>query len=144
MTIRLPPGVRRGVERLAFQFGHKPAQIGARLIEEGLRRREFPQIDLRDTAAGRVAYIQGTRLAVYWVVQQIGDGMRPEEFARKYEVLPARIREALAYAEAFAEEIERDMEEAAANRRWVQVQDSAWRAGLGTGKGRKGGAKRRK
>jgi uncharacterized protein (DUF433 family) len=135
MSIRLPVGVRRGVERLASQFGHKPAQIGARLIEEGLRRREFPQVDLRETPAGRVAYIQGTRLAVYWVVREIRAGMKPEEFARKYEVLPVRVREALAYAEAFAEEIERDLEEAEANRRWVEMQDSAWQTGHRVNKG---------
>ncbi|HEV2318404.1 MAG TPA: hypothetical protein VGV18_01545 [Verrucomicrobiae bacterium] len=43
MTLRLPKGVKRGVERLAARFGHKPAQLGASLIEEGLRRRDFPQ-----------------------------------------------------------------------------------------------------
>lgn len=71
LTVRLPTEVRRGVERLAAHLGHKPAQMGARRIGEGLRRRDFPQIDLRETAAGRVAYLAGTRLTVSWVTQQI-------------------------------------------------------------------------
>ncbi len=128
MTLRLPAEVRRGVERLAARLGHKPAQLGARLIEEGLRRRDFPQIDLRDTPAGRVAYLSGTRLAVYWVVQQVRGGVRLGDFARKYDVPAARVRAALAYAEAFPEEIHRDLEEEEANRRWVELQDNAWRS----------------
>jgi uncharacterized protein (DUF433 family) len=128
MTLRLPGEVHRGVERLAARLGHKPAQIGARLIEEGLRRRDFPQIDLRESAAGRVAYLAGTRLAVYWVVQRVRGGMDPEQFAREHEVPAARVGAALAYAEAFPEEIQRDIEEAEANRRWVECQDAAWRS----------------
>ena len=137
MTLRLPLEVRRGVERLAARLGHKPAQIGARLIEEGLRRRDFPQIDLRETAAGRVAYLSGTRLAVYWVVQRIRGGMGPEQFAREHGVPVARVRAALAYAEAFAQEIQRDIEEEEANARWVELQDAAWRSGPHGGAGGK-------
>lgn len=129
MTLRLPAGVRRGVDRLAAQLGHKPAQVGARLIDEGLRRRDFPQIELRDTVAGRVAYIQGTRIAVYWVVQRINDGMTIEEFGREHDVPTAPVNAALAYSEVFRQEIERDLEDAAANQRWIEAQESAWRAG---------------
>src|SRR2546427_11725660 len=96
MTLRLPAGVRRGVERLAAKLGHKPAQTGARLIEEGLRRRDFPQVDLRDTAAGRVAYLRGTRLAVYWVVQLVHGGMSAAQVANEFAVSPAQVNAALA------------------------------------------------
>jgi uncharacterized protein (DUF433 family) len=145
MTLRLPVEVRRGVERLAARLGHKPAQIGARLIEEGLRKRDFPQIDLRETAAGRVAYISGTRLAVYWVAQRIDGGTRPEQFAREYDDVPvARVRTALAYAQAFAQEIQRDIEEGEANAHWVELQDAAWRSGHRLGRGGKAVSKSRK
>src|SRR5436305_10859512 len=99
MTLRLSSEVRRDVNRLAAQLGHKPAQLGARLIEEGLRRRHFPQIDLRDTAAGRVAYLRGTRLAVYWVVLRVRGGQSTEKVARDYDISPAQVRAALAYSE---------------------------------------------
>ena len=127
MTLRLPTSVARGVERLANRFGHKPAQLGARLVEEGLRRRDFPQIDLRETAAGRVAYLAGTRFAVYWVAGAIRKGVRPEQFARQYELPIEHVRAALAYASAFPAEIKADIEHAQANQQWIESQDAAYR-----------------
>jgi len=127
MTLRLPVQIARGVQRLATRFGHKPAQLGARLIEEGMRRRDFPEIDLRETSAGRVAYLGGTRLAVYWVVQSIGGGESPERFAKSYEVPLERVLAALAYAEAFPGEVAADAEQADSNRKWLEQQESAWR-----------------
>src|SRR5437016_7590807 len=113
MTLRIPVGARRALERLAAQLGYKPAHLGARLVEEGLRRRHFPHIELRDTAAGRVAYLKGTRLAVYWIVERIREGMNAERLAREFEVPAAFVRSALAYAAAFPDELEVDGEEAA-------------------------------
>ena len=129
MTLRVPVAVRRALERSASQLGYKPAQLGARLVEEGLRRRQFPQIDLRETAGGRVAYLKGTRLAVYWVVQQIRHEQSAEAVARDLDITVAQVSAALAYAEAFRAEIELDAEEAEANRNWLELQESAWHAG---------------
>ena len=129
MTLRLPSQVRRGVERLAAQLGYKPAHLGARLVEEGLRRRYFPQIDLRDTAAGRVAYLKGTRFAVYWIVDRVRKGMPTETVATEFNISPAQVNAALAYANAFADEIQLDLDEAEANRRWLALQEAAWHEG---------------
>lgn len=125
MTLRLPKNVKRGVDRLAARFGHKPAQLSARLIEEGLRRRDFPQIDLRETAAGRVAYVVGTRLAVYWITEMVPRKMSVKAFAREYALSAERVREALAYARAFPEEVESDKTHAQANRHWIEAADAA-------------------
>jgi uncharacterized protein (DUF433 family) len=125
MTLRLSPEVARGVELLARRGGHRPAQVGARLVEEGLRRRDFPQIELRDTAAGRVGYLAGTRFAVYWVTRALRGGSTPEEFARKYALPVERVRGALAYAAAFPDEIEDDIARAEANRTWLESQQAA-------------------
>jgi uncharacterized protein (DUF433 family) len=127
MTLRLPREVKRGVERLAARFGHKPAQLGARFIEEGLRRRDFPQIDLRETAAGRVAYLGGTRFTVQWIADLVPATMTPDAFASAYDVPVDRVRTALAYAGAFAGEIESDRAQADANRQWIARQDAAMR-----------------
>ena len=124
MTLRLSPEVARGVELLARRFGHRPAQVGARLVEEGLRRRDFPHIELRDTMAGRVGYLAGTRFAVYWVARAVRGGMRPEEFAREYELPVERVQAALAYAAAFPAEIEADLAHAEANRTWAESQQA--------------------
>ena len=128
MTLRLPAPVAKGVERLAARFGHKPAQLGARLVEEGLRRRDFPHIDLRETSAGRVAYVGGTRFAVHWVAATVPARMKAEAFAEVHGVPVERIRAALAYAEAFREEIEADAAHTEANRKWIEQQDAAWRS----------------
>lgn len=125
MTLRMPKGVKRGVERLAERFGHKPAQLGVRLIEEGLRRRDFPQIELRETAAGRVAYLAGTRLAVYWIARLVPTKMGLTVFARKYDLTGDRVRAAVAYARMFPEEIQSDREHAQANRQWLEAMDAA-------------------
>jgi uncharacterized protein (DUF433 family) len=121
MTLRMPKGVKRGVERLAARFGHKPAQLGVRLIEEGLRRRNFPHIELRETAAGRVAYLAGTRLAVYWVARMVPGQTSVTAFAREYDLTIDRIGEALAYGRAFAGEMESDAQHVEANREWIEL-----------------------
>ena len=129
MTLRLPEEVGQGLVRLAARFGHKPAQIGARLVEEGLRHRDFPLIELRETAAGRIAHVKGTRFTVQWVAQAICEGLSAEQFAQDFNLSSAQVRAALAYAKAFPEEIAADAEHAAANQRWIEQQDAAWRAG---------------
>jgi uncharacterized protein (DUF433 family) len=144
ITLRLAPEVARGVEFLARRFGHRPAQMGARLVEEGLRRREHPQIELRDTVAGRVAYLAGSRLAVYWVARALRGGMTPERFAREYEMPVERVRGALAYAAAFPEEIEGDIAHAEANRSWLESQEAAGMARRRTRKQPAGGERKHK
>ncbi len=67
MTVRLPNDLGLGVRRYSARTGCKPAKVGALALDEFLRRRDFPLIDFRETAAGRVAYVKGMRLAVYWL-----------------------------------------------------------------------------
>src|SRR6266567_2587451 len=71
MTVRLPKDLGRGVDRYSAQTGHKPAQLGAMAVDEFMRRRSFPLIDFRETAVGRVAYVKGTRFAVYWLANAV-------------------------------------------------------------------------
>jgi len=40
------------------------------LIEEGLPHAEFPAIEFRDSAAGRQAYVVGSRLAVWELLME--------------------------------------------------------------------------
>jgi len=53
MTVRLTKELGLGVERYSAQTGHKPAKLGALAVDEFMRRRAFPLIDFRETAAGR-------------------------------------------------------------------------------------------
>ena len=70
ISMRLPVASGERLKRIAKRFGWTPSDASARLVEEGLRRAEFAFIDFRDTAIGRQAHLQGTRLAV-WMVTKI-------------------------------------------------------------------------
>lgn len=128
MTVRLPEDLGLEVEQAAARQGHKAAQLGAWFIEEGLRRRKHPLIDLRETSAGRVAYVHGTRLGVHWVVQRVPERSSVEAFARDHGLSVAQVRAALTYAAAYPDEIEMDARQANGNLAWIQQQDAAARA----------------
>jgi uncharacterized protein (DUF433 family) len=82
-------------------------------------------VELRDTVAGRVAYLAGTRFAVYWVARAVRAGLTPEEFAREYELPVESVRAALAHAAAFPDEMESDIAHAEANRVWLESQQAS-------------------
>ncbi|HUG13481.1 MAG TPA: hypothetical protein VMM78_00570 [Thermomicrobiales bacterium] len=59
------------LERLyeaASAMRQSPRDAALTLVEEGLRMREFPAVEFRDTALGRQAYLRGERLAVWQIV----------------------------------------------------------------------------
>jgi uncharacterized protein (DUF433 family) len=129
ITLRLPEALGVDVERFAARHGHKPAQLGAWLVEEGVRRRKHPLIDLRETSGGRVAYVHGTRFAVHWIVGQVRGGNSVEDVAREFDLPKAQVLAALAYAEAYPDEIEADLDRSRDNLEWIRQQDAAWCAG---------------
>ncbi len=95
------------LQRMARKLGHTPAETGALLIEEGLRRSEFAFIDFRDTAAGRQAYIQGSRLSVWMVVKIVrAYHGNIEKVAKHLKRPPIQVQAAMNYAKAFPDEIE--------------------------------------
>ena len=125
-TIRLPKELGLGVERYASRTGHKPAHVGAMAVDEFLRRRMFPLIDWRETPAGRVAYVKGTRFAVYWLVDAVRRVKGNLDLAtRMWSVSPDKIRAALQYAEIYPEEIEQLREIAAENRAALEKAEAA-------------------
>lgn len=71
ISMRLPAESAARLKRLAGRHGWTPSDASARLVEEGLRRSEFALVDFRDSARGRQAYIQGSTLAVWEVVQLV-------------------------------------------------------------------------
>jgi len=107
VTVRLQEGSKSQLERLARYSNATPSETGARLIEEGLRHEQFGFIDFRNSAVGRTAYLQGSRLSVWMVVSTHrslgGDVAATAEHYSKPESL---IVAALNYAKAFPDEIE--------------------------------------
>ena len=115
ISMRLPAESGARLKRMANRHGWTPSDASARLVEEGLRRSEFAFVDFRDSAAGRQAYIQGSTLAVWEVVQLVRAYKGDIAAVAKHLQWPeARIQAAVNYAEAFSEEIEQAISENAA------------------------------
>ena len=93
-------------------MGRSPSEVGALLIEEGLRRDEFAFLDFRDSSVGRQAYIQGSSLAVWevvWVARGFANDV--QSTADHLQMPPTKVQAALNYARAFQEEIEEAIRE---------------------------------
>lgn len=106
VKLRLESHQMERLSRLAHATGRTPAETGALLVEEGLRRAEFPAIDFRDSTIGRQAYVRGSSLAVWevvWVAR--GYQMDTGQTAAHLGWPEDRVRAALAYAAAFPEDI---------------------------------------
>src|ERR1700739_2784584 len=115
VSMRLSAESGNRLKRMANRHGWTPSDLSARLVEEGLRRSEFTFIDFRDSAVGRQAYIQGSTLAVWEVVQLVRAYKDDIAAVAKHLQWPeARIQAAVNYAEAFSEEIEQAISENAA------------------------------
>jgi uncharacterized protein (DUF433 family) len=112
VSMRLPVESGERLKRMAKRFGWTPSDASARLVEEGLRRAEFAFIDFRDTAIGRQAYLQGTRLAVWMVVKIVrASGGSVEKAGDHLERPASMIQAAMNYAQAFPDEIEGAIQE---------------------------------
>jgi uncharacterized protein (DUF433 family) len=126
ITVRLPKDLGLGVRRYSAQTGCKPAKVGALAVDEFLRRQTFPLIDFRESAVGRVAYVKGTRLAVYWLADAVkrlrGNIKRAAEL---WELSPEKLRAALQYAEAYPQEIKVMRDRAQANRALLENAEAA-------------------
>lgn len=107
VSLRLKDHQVERLQRAARRFGRTVSETAALLLEESLRQQDFPFIELRDSAAGRQAYIKLTRLAVWHIVWLTRDlGGDPAKTAGYLEIPEVQVRGALAYAEAYPEEVE--------------------------------------
>jgi hypothetical protein len=112
VSMRLPGESGKRLKRMARRHGWTPSDTSARLVEEGLRRQDFAFIDFRDSTIGRQAYIQGSTLAV-WEVQMLLRSYKNDLAAvTKHLRWPeSKVQAAVAYAEAFPEEIDEALQE---------------------------------
>lgn len=112
VSVRLDPNEVERLKQLARRAGRTPSQIGADLLSESIRRSDFAFIEFRDSASGRQAYIQGTRLAVWQVVTVLrsydGDVSKTAAHLRWPE---AKVHAAVAYTKSFPAEIDEAIKE---------------------------------
>jgi uncharacterized protein (DUF433 family) len=113
LSLRLPAERAECLKRLARRFDRSTAETAARLLDEGLRREDFAMIEFRNSPVGRQAYVQGTRVAVWQVVQlQRSYGEDIGKIAQHLTWPVSKVRAALHYAEAFPEETQNAIEDA--------------------------------
>jgi uncharacterized protein (DUF433 family) len=113
VSLRVTQDQSERLQRKARQIGRTPSETGAMLLEEGLRRSNFAFIDFRDSPIGRQAYVKGSRLAVWRVVAIVRSFDGDINKSAKHLSWPAlKIRAAMSYAGAFAEEIETALDDA--------------------------------
>jgi uncharacterized protein (DUF433 family) len=95
------------LRRAARATNRTPGGLAAALVEEGLRLREYPGIEFRDTAIGRQAYLRGTRLALWQVALARRDvGADVAALAAHFGIDAPIIAVALAYIDAYRPDIE--------------------------------------
>jgi uncharacterized protein (DUF433 family) len=107
ISLRLRDEQMERVRRVARRMNKSASETAAMLLEEALRTSEFAFIQFRDSSAGRQAYIQGSRLAVWEVVKlaRAYDGDM-ERVAGSLGWPAVKAQAALNYAAAYPEEIE--------------------------------------
>lgn len=113
--IRLAEARFAHVQRLARATGRTPSEVAARLVEEGLRQRDFPGIAFRDTPVGRQAFAAGTRIGVWQLALVAPEyGHDAVAIATALSLAPGAVTSALAYATAYPDEIAAAIDDSAA------------------------------
>lgn len=113
LSLRLPAERAESLKRLARRLDRSTAETAARLLDEGLRREDFAMIEFRDSPVGRQAHVQGSRVAVWQVVQlQRAYGNEIGKTAQHLAWPVPKVQAALNYADAFPEETHSAMEDA--------------------------------
>lgn len=112
VSMRLPLESGKRLKRMANRHGWTASDASARLVEEGLRRSEFGFLDFRDSPAGRLAYIQGSTLAVWEIMLLVRAYKNDLAAVAGHLRWPlAKVKAAVHYAEAFPAEIDEALAE---------------------------------
>jgi uncharacterized protein (DUF433 family) len=112
VSLRLKEREAATLQRQARLMQRTVGETAARYLTEALRMVEFPGIEFRQTSIGRLAYVKGTRVAV-WMLVMIARSyaMDVAKVAEHLEWRPEQVRGGLDYAAAFPEEVDPLVEE---------------------------------
>ena len=124
VSLRIPDEIRGQIEDTARRTRRTFSSVALEMLEEATRMRRIPGIVFADGPAGRRARLAGTGVDVFEVVGTYRDlGEDWEKLAAWYDWLDRRqLRAALAYAEAYPEEIERRL---ASEEQWTPEHTAA-------------------
>ena len=124
-SLRLPEQVDEAVEHLARRTGRDFSAVVNELLDEALKMRRIPGIVFVDGPRGRVAKIGGTGLAVFEIVRAFRNLDSDWASLRQayHWLSESQLRSALAFAEAYSPEVERDLN---ADEAWLP--EHVWRS----------------
>ena len=107
-SVRFWDRVDEGVLALARRTGRDVSSVVNELLDEALKTRRIPGIVFADSRRGRMARLAGTGLAVHEIIRTYRDVDGDLERLRQayHWLSDLQLRTALAYAEAYPEEIE--------------------------------------
>jgi len=114
VSMRLRDEQLARLERYARTLGKSSGEASAMLVEEHLREVEFAFIEFRPSPLGRQAYMKGSRLTVWWVIDTARKhfAMDAERLAEHFGRPVAWAQAALNYYEAYRGEVDRAIEDA--------------------------------
>lgn len=107
VSVRLSHDQAGRLRQMAKRMGRTASEVGAQLLSESLRKAEFTFVEFRDSPVGRQAYIQGSRLTVWQVISLLRDFQgQVAKVAEHLRWPEAKIHAAIAYSQAYPDEIE--------------------------------------
>jgi uncharacterized protein (DUF433 family) len=115
-SVRLDERTEKLIEAEARRTRRTKSAVVEAFTEETARTRRFPGIAFRGDDARRRAWVIGTGLDVWEIIHMLEDLGSPEALIADMALTPAHVRLAMAYRDAYPDEIE---ESIADNRRPV-------------------------
>ncbi|HXV85335.1 MAG TPA: hypothetical protein VD793_01485 [Gemmatimonadales bacterium] len=111
-SLRLPQRLARVIAREARQTGRTFSAVATEMLEEAARTRTFRHIVFTGPPGGRRASLSGVGMDVWEVVRDFrGAGGSMKRLAKALKWVPEeKLKEALAYAAVYPEEIEERLE----------------------------------
>lgn len=104
-SVRLQEETERVVEAEARRTRRTKSSVVEAFTEETARTRRFPGIAFRGDDARRRAWVIGSGLDVWEIIQMLQDFGSPDALVADTQLLPAHVRLATAYRDAYPDEI---------------------------------------
>lgn len=106
LSVRLEEETERLVEAEARRTRRSKSAVVEAFTEETARTRRFPGVGFRGDDARRRAWVGGSGLDVWEIIHMLDDFGSVDDLVAETHLTPAQVRIALAYRDAYPEEIE--------------------------------------
>ena len=115
VSLRIPSETRTAIDAVVRRTGRDFSSVTNEMLAEAVKMRRIPGIVFADSPSGRVARLGGTGLEVWEVIAQYRSlGQAWDVLRQSFHWLSdSQLRAALAYAEAYPEEIDAALEDEA-------------------------------